>query len=153
MTQRAAVTFRASAEVLAAIDAYAAKEFCKRGEAIATILEKAVAQKFADAPAEPSKSASLKERSAEADLGVKEIRLAQLRKNLLTVDEAVQTVEKVFGEMKVEGTTLMEDLARDHDLNPDDLKRRFLECMAGPFGVSAEPFQRLADEFSKEPLP
>lgn len=33
MTQRSAVTFRASAEVMAAINAYAAKEFCKRGEA------------------------------------------------------------------------------------------------------------------------
>jgi hypothetical protein len=150
MTQRTAVTFRASPEVLAAIDAHANAEFCKRGEAVAAILESAVAQSTGAAP---SPMADMKQQSVAVDLEMKQMRLQQLRKNLITVDEACRVVQGVFGEMKTEGVTLMEDVARQNNLDAEDLKRRFLECMAGPTTVRREPYQQLADDFSREPLP
>ena len=97
--------------------------------------------------------ADTKEKSAALDLEMKEMRMAQARKNLLTVDEAVRTVEEVFGGMKTEGHTLMNDIAREFDLDAEKLRRRFDEVMAGPFAVNPETYQRLADDFAKEPLP
>lgn len=152
MAQRIAITFRASPEVLAAIDARADADFCKRGEAVALILEAAVAQS-AGVAVKPSKMADVKERGANVDLEMKEMRLRQLRKELLTVDETVRTVEEVFGEMKTEGHTLMNEIAAEFNLDAEKLRRRFDETMAGPFAVHPETYQRLADDFAKEPLP
>lgn len=152
MTQRLAITFRASPEVLAAVDARAAADFCKRGEAVALILESAVAQS-AGVPVQPSKMADVKERGASVDLTMKEIRLAQLRKQILTVDSAVRVIEATFGEMRVEGHTLMNDIADEFSLDAEKLRRRFDEVMAGPFAVHPETYQQLADDFAKEPLP
>lgn len=97
--------------------------------------------------------ADTKEQSATVDLEMKKMRLHQLRKHLLTVEGAVGVVEATFGEMRVEGHTLMNDIASEFSLDAEKLRRRFDEVMAGPFAVSAEPYQRLADDFSKEPLP
>ena len=152
MTQRIAITFRASPEVLAAIDARADADFCKRGEAVALILESAVAQSTG-LPVQPSKMADVKERGASVDLTMKEIKLAQLRKNLLTVDEAVRIVEETFGEMRTEGHTLLNDIADEFKLDAEKLRRRFDEVMAGAFAPKPETYQRLADDFAKEPLP
>jgi len=38
-------------------------------------------------------------------------------------------------------------------LDAEQLRRRFDKAMAGPYGMDAEPFEKLADEFSQEPLP
>jgi hypothetical protein len=97
--------------------------------------------------------ADTKEKSAAADLEMKELRLKQLRKELLHVDEAVRVVEGVFGGMRTDGLTLMDDFARDYNLNAEDLRRRFLLTMAGPFAVQRGPFQQSANEFSEKPLP
>ncbi|MCW5691615.1 MAG: hypothetical protein KIT48_04560 [Pseudolabrys sp.] len=150
MAQRTAITFRVSAEVLAAIDARAAAEFCKRSEAASAILDAAVAR---DTGAKPSPLAGMKERSTSLDLELKETRLAQIRKELLTVDAAVQVVEDVLGGMRTEGLQLMDDIAADFGLDAKELRRRFLACMAGPFSVEREPLQQLADDFAKQSLP
>ena len=94
--------------------------------------------------------ADTKEKSAAVDLKMKEMRLAQLRKELLPLETAVHVVEEVFGEMKTEGQTLMDDIVREFNLDAEDLRRRFNERMAGPFAVSTEPFEKLTDEFSRE---
>lgn len=52
---------------------------------------------------------------------MKEMRLAQLRKTLLTVDEAVDVVESILGGMRTEGLTFMDDIARENDLSADGL--------------------------------
>lgn len=150
MAQRTAITFRASPEVLAAIDSRADAEFCKRGEAVAAILEAAVTQSTGAAP---SPMADMKEKSTAADLEMKQMRLRQLRKELIHVDDAVKVAENCFGGMRTEGVALMEDFARDYDLDPEVLRRRFLETMAGSFQVEREPFEQGADEFSQKPLP
>ena len=150
MTQRSALPFRVSKEALAVIDAYAAKEFCKRAEAASKILDNAVAR---DTGATPSPMADLKERSATIDLELKETRLAQIRKEVLTVDGAVQVAEEVLAGMRTEGLQLMADFASDFNLDAKELERRYLAAMAGPGAVEREPFEMLADEFSREPLP
>lgn len=152
MAQRIAITFRASPEVVAAIDARAAAEFCKRGEAVAAILEAAVARHTG---AKPSPMADMKERGAAIDLEMKETRLAQIRKELLTVDGAIQVVEEVLAEMRTEGAALMADFASEFNLDSKELQRRFLAAMAGTYERAVErgPFEMLADEFSKAPLP
>ena len=150
MTQKIALTFRVSDEVLAVIDRRAEAEFIKRAAAASMILDEAVAR---DTGAEPSKSATLKEKSAAVDLEMKEMRLAQLRKEVLTVNQAVGVVREVFGEMKTEGHTLMDDFAREFNLDAEVLRRRFDEAMSGPMTVEREAYQRLADDFAGEPLP
>jgi hypothetical protein len=97
--------------------------------------------------------ANTKEESALVDLEMKKLRWHQLRKHLLTVEGAVGVVERTFAEMKTEGHTLMNDIACEFNLDAEKLRRRFDLAMAGPTTVEREPFQRLADEFSHEPLP
>lgn len=104
-------------------------------------------------PVEPSKAALLKQQGAEADLAVKQLRLAQLRKALITVDGACKVVEAVFAEVRTDGLALMADIASEKGLDVDELKRRFLEVMAGPLEARREPFQELADDLAKKQLP
>ncbi len=152
MTQRNALTFRVSAEVLAVIDAKAAANFCKRAEAASMVLAEAVAR---DTGAAPSPMADMKERSASLDLEMKETRLAQIRKEILPVEAAIEVVEEVMAAMRTEGLQLMADLANDYNLDAKELERRYLAAMAGPGAraVEREPLEMLADEFSREPLP
>lgn len=136
--------------LLARIQAEAAASF----DSVSGVVEARLNASYAGEVTLPKTAfADTKEKSAALDLEMKEMRMAQARKNLLTVDEAVRTVEDVFGGMKTEGHTLMNDIAREFNLDAEKLRRRFDEVMAGPFAVSVEPFQKLADEFSQEALP
>jgi hypothetical protein len=127
----------------------------KNFESVSAVAEgwlRRVANGGAPMPVAQSPMAATKERSAAADLEMKEFKLAQLRKELLTVDGAVQVVEETLGAMRTEGLQLMADIAADHGLDVKELRRRFLEAMAGPGAVEREPLQRAADDFSKSPL-
>jgi hypothetical protein len=97
--------------------------------------------------------ADTKQKSAAADLELKEFRLKQLRRELIHVDDAVKVVQNCFASMKTEGVTLMDDFAREFKLDAEVLRRRFLLTMAGPFAVERGPYERLAEDFSKEALP
>lgn len=122
-------------------------------DSVSAIVEARLNSSFAEGELPKTPFASTKERGASVDLTMKEIKLAQIQKQLLTVDEAVRVVEGVFGEMKTEGHTLLDDIAREFNLDAEHLRRRFDEAMAGPFAVNPETYQRLADDFAKEPLP
>ena len=151
MTQKTAITLRASAEVLKVLDAKAGVEFCSRAEAGAMMLQAACAE--GGEPLKPSPMAGVKERSASVDLEVKELRLRQLRKELIPVEDAVRVVEECFAGQRVEGHTLMNDIADEFGLDPEKLRRRFDERMVGAFTVERDPFEKIADEFSQAPLP
>jgi hypothetical protein len=123
-------------------------------DSVSAIVEARLVASYAGEVSLPKTAlADTKEKSAAADLELKEMRLKQLRKHLIHVDDAVRVVERVFGEMLTEGLTLMDDFAREYNLNAEDLRRRFLETMAGPFTVQRAPYQQCADDFSREPLP
>ncbi|MDI1344804.1 MAG: hypothetical protein PSV22_11975 [Pseudolabrys sp.] len=137
-------------ELLAAVTAEAAKNF----ESVSGVAEARLRASYNGA-VEPAKTAlgSVKEESATIDLAMKQLRLAQLRKNLLTVDGAVGVMESTFAEMRVEGHSMLNDIASEFNLDAEMLRRRFDTAMAGPFGMNAEPFEQLAKDFSREPLP
>lgn len=123
-------------------------------DSLSGIVETRLSASYANGSAIPKTPfADTKEKSAVVDLEMKEMRLRQLRKDLLTVDEAVRAVEEIFGEMRTEGLALMEDFGRDFGLDPEVLRRRFLATMAGTFQVEREPFKLLAQGFSQEALP
>jgi len=148
MAQKVTISVRVSGDLLKAIDSKAGKEFCSRSEAASLLIAASDG-----GTVEPSPMADVKERGAKVDLTMKEIRLAQLRKQLLTVEGAVGVVEATFGEMKTEAHSLLNDIAREFNLDAEKLRRRFDTAMAGPTTVERETYQRLANDFSKEQLP
>jgi hypothetical protein len=132
------------------INAEAAANF----DSVSAIVEARLTASYADKVRLPKTAfADTREKSAAADLEIKEMRLKQLRKELIHVDDAVKVVEECFASMKTEGITLMDEFASEFDLDPEILRRRFLLTMSGPFAVQREPYQKLADEFSEKPFP
>lgn len=136
--------------LLARIQAEAAASF----DSVSGIVEARLNASYAGEVTLPKTAfANTKEESALVDLEMKKLRWHQLRKHLLTVEGAVGVLESTFAEMRVEGHTLMNDIASEFNLDAEQLRRRFDKAMAGPYGMDAEPFEKLADEFSHEPLP
>jgi hypothetical protein len=136
--------------ILARIKAEADANF----DSVSAIVEARLVASYANEVSLPKTAlADTKERSAEVDLQLKELRLKQLRKEVLTVDAALCVVRRVFGEMRTEGLAMMQDLARHYNLDTAECERRFLIAMAGQFAVQREPYQQAANEFSKEALP
>ncbi len=127
----------------------------ERFESDSTIINERLRLGYDAGPAPKTAFADTKERSAAIDLEMKETRLAQIRKEVLTVDAAIEVVEEVMAGMRTEGLQLMADFASEFNLDAKELERRYLAAMAGPGAraVEREPLEMLADEFSREPLP
>src|SRR5690606_27539353 len=96
MAQGTAITIRASAEVLAAIDARAEQEFCKRSVAAAALLEAAVAQSTGTPP---SPSAQLKEVEQRLKITAMERRDAREASLLIWREEAEDFIAALLGEV------------------------------------------------------
>jgi hypothetical protein len=143
--------FSAPAEVQARIKNYSKREFTSVSEAILELVQAGLVAIDSGVAGEPSRAAQLKEQSASVDVQMKEIRLAQIRKEILTVDSAAKLIENSFAVVRQDGLAFMTELAREFGVDVADLQRRFLERMAGG-QVKPDDFEEAAEEFSTVPL-
>ncbi|MDO8874479.1 MAG: hypothetical protein Q8M24_15565 [Pseudolabrys sp.] len=133
---------------LARIKARADAEFSSVSELAGGIIEATFGEPGAG---EPSRAAEQKAQSGAIDLEMKQIRLSQIRKELLTVDSVVKIIGENFAVLRAEGLAFMAELAVEFGADVADLQRRFLERMAGG-DIKPDAFEELAEEFSNVPL-